>query len=114
MDKIAGSRFNAYDELFSVRLGESEAPTLLIPKVDEIIKRIQGLRPDNFSVDALDKELATMTILKALPDSYNSLVSTLLMQKDLTQDVVHSALKREEANRKPRAALTEYAALLRS
>ena len=104
MEKIAGSRFNAYDELFSVRLSDSEAPTTLIPKVDEIMKRIQGLRPSDFTVDKLDKELATMTLLKALPDSYSNLVSTLLMQKDLTQDMVHSALKREEINRKPRAS----------
>ncbi|THH26789.1 hypothetical protein EUX98_g7389 [Antrodiella citrinella] len=104
MEKIAGSRFNAYDELFSVRLSDSEAPTTLIPKVDEIIKRIQGLRPSDFSVEKLDKELATMTLLKALPDSYNHLVSTLLMQKDLSLDMVHSALKREEINRKPRAS----------
>ncbi|THH26556.1 hypothetical protein EUX98_g7635 [Antrodiella citrinella] len=32
------------------------------------------------------------------------LVSTLLMQKDLSLDMVHSALKREEINRKPRAS----------
>ncbi|THH12873.1 hypothetical protein EUX98_g9781, partial [Antrodiella citrinella] len=95
MEKIAGSRFNAYDELFSVRLSDSEAPTTLIPKVDEIIKRIQGLRPSDFSVEKLDKELATMTLLKALPDSYNHLVSTLLMQKDLSLDMVHSALKQK-------------------
>lgn len=67
MEKIAGSRFNAYDEL-SVRLSESEAPTSLIPKVDELMKRIQGLRPTKSSVDDLDKELATMTLLTALPD----------------------------------------------
>ena len=56
------------------------------------------------TVDQLDKELATMAILKALPESYNALVSTLLMQKDLSLDIVHSALKREEINRKPRAS----------
>ena len=45
------------------------------------------------TVDKLDQELATMTLLKALPDSYFTLVTTLLMQKDLTQDIVHSALR---------------------
>ena len=56
------------------------------------------------TVDQLDKELATMAILRALPDTYQSLVSNLLMNKDLSLDMVHSALKREEINRKPRAS----------
>ena len=72
--------------------------------MEDILRRIKGLRPDTFTVDQLDKELATMAILKALPESYNALVSTLLMQKDLSLDIVHSALKREEINRKPRAS----------
>ena len=93
-----------YDELFSVALDEPASPTTLIPKVEDILRRIKGLRPDTFTVDQLDKELATMAILKALPESYNALVSTLLMQKDLSLDIVHSALKREEINRKPRAS----------
>ena len=78
MEKIAGSRFIVYDELLSVALDDPASPTSLIPKVDNILRRIKGLRPDGFTVDQLDKELATMAILRALPDTYQSLVSNLL------------------------------------
>ena len=104
VEKIAGSRFIVYDELLSVALDDPASPTSLIPKVDNILRRIKGLRPDGFTVDQLDKELATMAILRALPDTYQSLVFNLLMNKDLSLDMVHSALKREEINRKPRAS----------
>ncbi|TCD60563.1 hypothetical protein EIP91_009856 [Steccherinum ochraceum] len=36
------------------------------------------------------------------------------MQKDLTQDMVHSALKREEINRKPRASSSSDGAALKA
>ena len=111
VEKIAGSRFVVYDELFSVALEDPASPTTLIPKVEDILRRIKGLRPDTFTVDQLDKELATMAILKALPECYNALVSTLLMQKDLSLDIVHSALKREEINRKPRASAPSSSSL---
>ena len=103
VEKIASSRFIVYDELLSIALDDPASPTSLIPKIDNILRKIKGLRPDGFTVDQLDKELATMAILRALPDTYQSLVSNLLMNKDLSLDMVHSALKREEINRKPRA-----------
>lgn len=105
MNKEPGTRFNAYDDLFSIRLGESESLSSLIVRVDDVMHRIQGLRPSDFDIKKMDDELAIMALIRALPqEQYGSFVSSLLLQKDLKKDSVQSAFKNEETNRKPRSS----------
>ena len=104
MNKKAGTRFNAYDDLFSIRLAESESLSSLITRVDDVMIRIQGLRPSDFDIKKMDDELAIMAMIRALPqDQYGSFVSSLLLQKDLKKDYVQSAFKNEETNKKFRS-----------
>ncbi|KAF6751603.1 hypothetical protein DFP72DRAFT_1071287 [Ephemerocybe angulata] len=56
----AGSRFNAYDDLFSIQKQEEKTLQTLINRVDEAMKLFQTLRPKEFDLSALDKELASM------------------------------------------------------
>ncbi|KAI0069625.1 hypothetical protein K474DRAFT_1610198, partial [Panus rudis PR-1116 ss-1] len=80
MNKQAGTHFNAYDDLFSIRLGENESLTSLITKVDDVMLRIQGLRPSDFTLEKMDDELAIMALVRALPhETYGSFVSSLLL-----------------------------------
>ena len=105
MNKQAGTRFNAYDDLFSIRLQESESLSSLITRVDAVMNKIQGLRPSDFDIKQMDEELAIMALIRALPqDQYGSFISSLLLQKDLKKDTVQSAFKNEETNRKPRSS----------
>ena len=105
MNKQAGTRFNAYDDLFSIRLQESESLSSLITRVDAVMNRIQGLRPSDFDIKQMDEELAIMALIRALPqEQYGSFVSSLLLQKDLSKADVQSAFKNEETNRKPRSS----------
>jgi hypothetical protein len=83
MQKRPGTCFNTYDDLFSIRKREDEDLQSLINHVDDAIHRISDLRPDKFTLDKLDDELASMTLICALPDDYNAFVSSLLLQDDL-------------------------------
>lgn len=105
MSKEAGTRFNAYDDLFSIRLAESESLSSLLVRVDEVMHKIKGLRPDDFDITKMDEELAIMAMIRALPqEQYGSFVSSLLLQKDLKKATVQAAFKAEETQRKPRSS----------
>ncbi|KDR65192.1 hypothetical protein GALMADRAFT_23159, partial [Galerina marginata CBS 339.88] len=68
LQKRPGNRFNAYDDLFSIRKGEEESLQTLINRVDEAICRIQDLRPDKFDLAKLDEELGSLSLIRALPE----------------------------------------------
>jgi hypothetical protein len=102
MQKRAGTRFNAYDDLFSIRKRDDEDLQSLINRVDHSIHRIRDLRPTAFTLDLLDDELASMTLIRALPEEYNSFVSSLLLKDDLDKISVQNAFVREDTQRRRR------------
>jgi hypothetical protein len=102
MQKRPGTRFNAYNDLFSIRKREDEDLQSLINRVDDAIHRISDLRPDKFTLDKLDDELASMTLIRALPDDYNAFVLSLLLQDDLDKFSVQNAFVREDFQRRRR------------
>ena len=75
----AGSRFNAYDDLFSIRKHEDESLQSLMSRVDEAMQRIKNLCPANFDLNMLDDELHSMTLIRVLPEAFSSFVSSLLL-----------------------------------
>ncbi|KAJ2935599.1 hypothetical protein H1R20_g1494, partial [Candolleomyces eurysporus] len=86
--KKAGSCFNAYDDLFSIRKSDDES-----------------LQPKDFDLKALDKELTSMVLICALPDEYSHFVSSLLLLMDkLDKDTVQQAFLTEEIQRRRCAA----------
>jgi hypothetical protein len=56
-------RFNAYDELFSIRKLEEESLQSLINRVETAKRSIKELRPSTFTLDMLDDELASHRFL---------------------------------------------------
>ncbi|KAF8804761.1 hypothetical protein BYT27DRAFT_7106804, partial [Phlegmacium glaucopus] len=68
MQKRPGHRFNAYDDLFSIRKQEDESLQTLMNRVDAALRRIQDLRPAGCDLKQLDDELASMAMICALPD----------------------------------------------
>jgi len=102
MQKRPGTRFNAYDDLFSIRKRDDEDLQSLINQVDTSVHRIRDLRSTGFTLDQLDDELASMTLIRALPDDYNAFVSSLLLKDDLDKIAVQNAFVREDNQRKRR------------
>jgi hypothetical protein len=94
--KKAGMRFNAYDELFSIRKLEEESLQSLINRVESAKRSIKELRPSTFTLDMLDDELASMALIRLLPEEYSSFTSSLLLMDKLDKTTVHQAFVTED------------------
>ena len=99
LQKRPGTRFNAYDALFSIRKNETENLSALMARADKALQDIKALRPSNFTLDMLDKELLCMTLIRALPEEYNSFASSLLLLDSLDLHKLQSAFQNEESQR---------------
>src|SRR5713101_5320308 len=106
--KRPGARFNAYDELFSIRKHPEESLQALINRVDESMWKIANLCPKEFTLKHLDEELACMALIRSLPEEYSHFSSSLLLLDTLDKQKVQNAFITEEINRsrRPDAAST--------
>ena len=102
MQKRASTRFNAYNDLFSIRKRDEEDLQSLINRIDDAIHRIHDLRPSNFTLDMLDDELASMMLIRALPEEYNTFVSSLLLKDNLDKTAVQNVFIHEDIQRRRR------------
>jgi len=100
MQKQPGTQFNAYDDLFSIQKRDEEDLQSLINHVDDAIHHIHDLRSIGFTLNKLDDELASMMLIQALPDDYNSFVLSLLLKDDLDKMTVQNAFVREDNQRR--------------
>jgi hypothetical protein len=89
LQKRPGARFNAYDDLFSIRKQEEETLQSLMNRVETAINHIQDLRPKDFTLSSLDDELASMTLIRALPDEFSMFASSLLLLDKLEKSTIH-------------------------
>lgn len=103
LQQKAGARYNAYDDLFSIRKQEEENLQSLVNRVDTAMKHIQNLRPDKFSLDNLYDELLCMTMIRALPDDYSHFVSSLMLRDKLDKATIVQAFHTEEIQRTRRS-----------
>jgi hypothetical protein len=101
--KQAGTRFNTYDDFFSIRKKEDETLQSLTTRIDACMQRIKNLRPENFKLEDLDKELYCMTMIRALPEDYDNFVSSLLIMDKLDKDTILKAFQTEETQRQRRS-----------
>ena len=104
--KKPGTRFNTYDDLFSVRKQESEGLEGLIARVSEKVRAIKDLRPTGFTLDDLDNELHSMALIRALPEEYSSFVSSLMLIDNLDRSTIHEAFRNEQLNRERRSGFS--------
>ncbi len=96
LQKRPGARFNAYDDLFSIRKQEDESLQSLMNRVDTAIHRIQDLRPKDFTLSNLDDELASMTLIRSLTEEYSAFASFLLLMDKLEKATIQQAFVTEE------------------
>jgi hypothetical protein len=106
LQKRPGARFNAYDDLFSIRKQEHKTLQSLMNRMDTAINRIQDLQPKDFTLSNLDDELASMTLIRALPDEFSMFASSLLLLDKLEKSTIHQAFGTAESQRRHCASAT--------
>jgi hypothetical protein len=102
MSKKPGARFNAYDNLFSIRKQPNESLQALYARIDTAMQNIQDLRPDSFTLKKLDDELHSMALIRSLPDEFKSLSQSLMLHDDLNKTKIREAFLAEETNNRRR------------
>ena len=98
MSKKPGARFNAYDNLFSIRKQPNESLQSLCARIDASMQLIQDLRPTPFTLTEMDDELHSMALIRSLPDEYKSLSQSLMLHDDLNKNKIREAFLAEETN----------------
>jgi len=96
MQKQPGTWFNAYDDLFSIRKCDEEDLQSLINHVDDAIHHIRDLRSIGFTLDKLDIKLASIMLIRALPNDYNLFVPSLLLKDNLDKMTVQNVFVCED------------------
>ncbi|KAJ7907177.1 hypothetical protein B0H13DRAFT_1584162, partial [Mycena leptocephala] len=97
--KKPGARFAAYNQLFSIQKEPEETLTELIGRIDNAVTLIQELRPAAHTLAELDGELASMAMIRALPEEYQAFRSSLFLLPQLDKATVAEALILEQADR---------------
>jgi hypothetical protein len=98
LHRAAGTRFNAYDELFSIRKAPDESLPSVLTRVEQAFLRLKALRPSSFTLAESDAELTIMASIRALPaDEFGAFTSSLLLQPNLDKAAINAAFQNEEA-----------------
>lgn len=88
LSKRAGARFNAYDDLFSIRKTEDESLHSLALRVADSVRTIRNLRPKEYTIAMMEEELECMALIRALPEDYKTFSSSLTMMGDLKKETL--------------------------
>ncbi|EKM77669.1 hypothetical protein AGABI1DRAFT_130361 [Agaricus bisporus var. burnettii JB137-S8] len=99
----AGMQFNAYDDLSSIRKLKEGSLQSLINRVESFERKIKELRPSSFTLKQLDDELASMALIRVLPDEFSGFMSSLLLMDKLDKTTVHQAFVTEDLQCKKHA-----------
>ena len=100
LQKRPGARFNAYDDLFSIQKKEDESLQQLMVRIDEVMLMIKNLRPADFTLSHLDDELVCMAMIRALPESYRYLATSLQLADKLEKATLQQAFITEDINQR--------------
>ena len=92
-------RFNAYHTLLSIQKGQDESLDAVINRVDQQIRVIKSLSPQSFTLDDLYDELATMAIIRSLPQDFDHVIRTISILDVFDKQKVISGLRNMEDNR---------------
>ena len=109
LSKKPGARFNAYDDLFSIHKDEDESLMDVGVRIEKAMASIQNLRPSGFTIEKLDEELQCMALIRALPEEYRHLSSSLLLLDKLDKNVILQAFRGEELNRQRQTEMVNRA-----
>ena len=100
IQKRPSTRFNAYNTLLSISKQDQESLPALTARIEKAMAEIKNLRPQFFSLNDLDEDLMSMTMIRALPAEYRSFVSSLILLPQFDFKTLKEAFILEEDNRK--------------
>ncbi|KAG2076118.1 hypothetical protein BDR04DRAFT_1004513, partial [Suillus decipiens] len=107
VQQLPATRFNAWDDFFTIRKRPDESLSTLIARIEEGMAKIQRLRPQDsskpYSLADLDAELVSMAMIHALGDDYAQFASSLILLKSLDKKELKAAFLAEETQRRRRA-----------
>jgi hypothetical protein len=97
LQQAPGTRFSAYNELFSIVKSPSESLTNVSAHVSDAMGHIQELRPQGFDIKKLDEEIQLMAILRALPRAeFGEFTSSLMRNEKLDLTIASAAFHVEQ------------------
>src|SRR5215469_14682222 len=100
IQKKPNSRHLAYATLLSITKQPEESLPALTTRIEQAMKDVIALRPQDYSLSQLDDDLSCMAMLRSLPSEYSSFVSTISLMDNISMPKLKSAFITEEANRK--------------
>src|ERR1700734_3098479 len=98
LSKKPGARFNAYDDLFSIRKQDNETLVDLGVRIEKAMQTIQNLHTPGFTIETLDEELQCMAMIRSLSEEYCHLSSSLLLVDKLDKATILQAFRSDELN----------------
>lgn len=110
--KKPGVRFNALDSLFAIQLGANETFPSLVTRVSTALASVQDKRDASYTIDTLDEELFSLTLLRALPAQENAFRSALMLKDKLGKKEMVEAFGNEWEDRKHRKKAEGFPAAL--
>jgi hypothetical protein len=100
LQQAPGTRFSAYNELFSIVKSPSESLTNVSARVSDAMSHIQELRPSGFDIKKLDEEIQLMAMLRALPRAeFGDFTSSLMRNDKLDLAIASAAFHVEQVKR---------------
>ena len=101
----AASRFLIIDEFLSTSKQPDESLTTLCARVEDNLQKVKASCPSTLTLEQFQSELAMMTLIRALPEEFQTFRSSLLLVPgSLDLKTVKEAFLQEERNRQPRAS----------
>ncbi len=95
--KVSSSMFNLYQELFNYTGDESKPLTAISSDVTAIFAKIKDLRAASYTLEMMDKELAALVMIRALPRPKHAMFfSDLLRREKLDDSIVVTAFARKD------------------
>jgi hypothetical protein len=72
------TRFNAYDAMLNIRKEEDESLSDLMARVEKAAELNKNLRPEGFTIDQLNDEMTSITLIHALIPENSNFVDGLM------------------------------------
>src|ERR1700678_4038577 len=77
--------------------------------IEKAMATIQNLHSSKFTIEMLDKELQCMALIRAFPEDYHHLSSSLLLMDKLDKTVILQAFHSEELNCQQQTEMVNWA-----
>ena len=76
-------------------MDDSDSLTSLMTRIEAAMQKVKNLRPDTYTLDDLDSELVSMTMIRSLPAEYQSFASSLQLLDQISKKKLQAAFINE-------------------